>query len=234
MNWFNMLLGVLIAAGAGYLLEPDMRLSLTGETPGRHKPVAKVEPPKAVEPEPQPATKPAPAPEPAVDPIPEPKTEPVVVPVPTPEPAVDPIPAEPKVEPKADPAPEPPVEPKAEETKPAETKTEDPKMEEKKAEDTKAQDGQEETVSGRVSDEQVVKAMQSSFHSGEIKEFASDKANAWKATGIQKVDGEMYQTGMVDYAAETIFGIKIVQAKALIQDGRVVKWVSPKSGMEIK
>lgn len=80
----------------------------------------------------------------------------------------------------------------------------------------------------------VVKIMQESYKSGLIKEFVADKATSWKATGEEKIDGETYQTGLVDYSAETIFGVKNVQAKALIKGGKVLKWISPKSGMEIK
>jgi hypothetical protein len=80
----------------------------------------------------------------------------------------------------------------------------------------------------------IVKIMQNSYRSGMIKEFVIDKAVAWKATGEETVDGMTYQTGLVDYSAETIFGVKNVQAKALIRAGKVVKWISPKSGMEIK
>jgi hypothetical protein len=39
---------------------------------------------------------------------------------------------------------------------------------------------------------------------------------------------------MLSYKAETIFGIKTIQAKAYIRDGRVSRWVWPKSGLEIR
>ena len=44
----------------------------------------------------------------------------------------------------------------------------------------------------------------------------------------------IYQIGAVAYKAETIFGVKTIQAKALIKDGKVQRWIWPKSGMEIK
>ena len=40
--------------------------------------------------------------------------------------------------------------------------------------------------------------------------------------------------GTLTYKAETIFGVKTIQAKALITDGKVQRWIWPKSGMEIK
>jgi hypothetical protein len=48
------------------------------------------------------------------------------------------------------------------------------------------------------------------------------------------VDGQPFQTGSVTYKAETIFGVKTIQAKALIKGGKVQRWIWPKSGMEIK
>jgi hypothetical protein len=56
----------------------------------------------------------------------------------------------------------------------------------------------------------------------------------WQAGPQETVDGQVYQTGTVTYRAETIFGVKTIQAKALIQNGRVVRWIWPKSGMEIR
>jgi len=51
---------------------------------------------------------------------------------------------------------------------------------------------------------------------------------------MEEVDGESYQTGMAAYKAKTIFGVKTVQAKALIKGGKVAKWVYAKTGMEIR
>lgn len=90
------------------------------------------------------------------------------------------------------------------------------------------------TAPAALGESDIVKIMQDSYKSGQIKEFVADKATSWKATGEEKIDGETYLTGLVDYSAETIFGVKNVQAKALIKNGKVLKWISPKSGMEIK
>ena len=57
---------------------------------------------------------------------------------------------------------------------------------------------------------------------------------AWKPEANETVDGVVYQTGSAAYKAETIFGVKTIQAKALIRGGKVVRWIWPKSGMEIK
>ncbi|MEX1116753.1 MAG: hypothetical protein WEB53_16015 [Akkermansiaceae bacterium] len=79
-----------------------------------------------------------------------------------------------------------------------------------------------------------VKAMQESVRTAQIKEFTFDQVLTWEAGSAEDVDGETYQTGLASYKAETIFGVKTIQAKALIKDGKVQRWIWPKSGMEIK
>lgn len=79
-----------------------------------------------------------------------------------------------------------------------------------------------------------VAAMQASIKAGQIKEFTADQVQEWKAGPDEQVDGETYQTGLASYKAETIFGVKTIQAKALIKGGKVQRWIWPKSGMEIK
>lgn len=80
----------------------------------------------------------------------------------------------------------------------------------------------------------IVKLMQDSIKAGEIKEFTYEQVLGWKAGEEEERDGVSYQTGLVAYEAETIFGVKTIQAQALIADGRIVRWIWPKSGMEIR
>ena len=80
----------------------------------------------------------------------------------------------------------------------------------------------------------VVKAMQESVQAAQIKEFTFAQVLEWKAGSEESVDGETYQTGIASYKAETIFGVKTIQAKALLKGGKVQRWIWPKSGMEIK
>ena len=82
--------------------------------------------------------------------------------------------------------------------------------------------------------EGIVAVMQDSIKGGQIKEFTFDQVLGWKAGEEEEHDGAKYQTGTVAYKAETIFGVKNIQAQALIKDGKVTKWIWPKSGMEIK
>lgn len=76
--------------------------------------------------------------------------------------------------------------------------------------------------------------MQESIKAAQIKEFTFAQVLDWKADEPETTDGETYQTGLISYKAETIFGVKTIQAKALVKGDKVVRWIWPKSGMEIK
>jgi hypothetical protein len=80
----------------------------------------------------------------------------------------------------------------------------------------------------------VVKVMQASIQAKQVTEFTSEQVIEWIAGADEIVDGETYQTGIASYKAETIFGVKTIQAKALIKGGKVQRWIWPKSGMDIK
>lgn len=146
-----------------------------------------------------------------VPPAPEPA--PVVTPPPVPEIPVEPTPAP---EPAPTPTPEP-VEPA-----PAPEPTPDPAP------------APEPPVSP-VAAGDVVAIMQASIKGGDIKEFTFDQVLDWEAaTEPETIDGTAYQAGIASYKAETVFGVKTIQAKAHIKDGKVVRWFWPKSGMDIK
>jgi hypothetical protein len=80
----------------------------------------------------------------------------------------------------------------------------------------------------------VVKIMRQSIGDGEIKEFAEDQVKEWTAGEDETIDGETYQTGIVIYDQEQLFGDKALKAKALIKDGKVVRWLWPDHGMDIE
>jgi hypothetical protein len=140
------------------------------------------------------------------EPAPQPEPAPVVAtkPEPEPEPQVEPEP-EPMAEP--EPEPEPAVATAAEPTAPAAT---------------------------QLGPEEIIALMKSSISSKQITEFSLDQVNDWKAGEEESIDGSSYQTGTASYQAETIFGTKNIQAKALIQGGKVVRWIWPTSGLEIQ
>ena len=143
------------------------------------------------------------------------ETTPVVVPTPSLQPEVlpagDPAPVTP-----ADPAPVTPADP-------APVTPADP---------TSATDAV--ASAGNLLDPEIVKIMQENIRSGRIKEFTFDQVTAWTAGKEEEVDNQKYQTGISSYKAETIFGMKNIQAKALIQNGKVIKWIWPTSGLEIQ
>lgn len=80
----------------------------------------------------------------------------------------------------------------------------------------------------------IVDVMKESIKGGAVKEFTFEQVEEWIAGEEETVDGVSYQTGLVSYKAETIFGVQAVQAKALIQGGQVKKWVYAKTGMQIR
>lgn len=79
-----------------------------------------------------------------------------------------------------------------------------------------------------------VKIMQQSVSDEEIAEFQADQVRQWLPGPEETVDGETYQTGTVLYDKEMLFGDKTLKAKALIKDGKVVRWFWPELGMDIK
>jgi len=140
-----------------------------------------------------------------------------------------PVVAQIEPEPEPEPDPIPPLEPDPE---PAIVQNEaemEPPVATPEAEPTPAPAPAAPAASG-----DVVSIMQQSIRGGEIKEFTFDQVLGWKPEEDETVDGETYQTGVAAYKADTIFGVKTIQAKALIKDGKVIRWIWPKSGMEIK
>lgn len=141
--------------------------------------------------------------------------KPVVIPPAATEIAAEPIAPTPAPEPQPEPAPAPALEPKP-----------NPALE--PATPEAAPISSDDPVD-------VVAVMKSSIKGGEIKEFTFDQVLDWQAAaGTETVDGEFYHTGIASYKAETVFGVKTIQAKALIKGSKVVRWLWPKSGMEIK
>ena len=89
-------------------------------------------------------------------------------------------------------------------------------------------------VDAKLGEDEIIALMKDSIASGAVKEFTSEQVKGWKANGEETIDGTEYQTGLAAYEAATIFGVRPVQAKALIKDGKIERWVYAKSGMEIQ
>jgi hypothetical protein len=200
---------ILAAGVAGYVLEPQLESSLL---PSKHHAAKTVEAPTAVaEPAPAPVVK-------KVDPTPPPVAKP------TPPVVVENTPPEP--------VPEPPVEP----TKPEVAGADTPPA--PSGDDLLPPPPPLGDLGGGNGDDAknkaIVELMKSSITDGQVTEFTVSQVLGWKAGGKEVFDGETYQVGLAAYSADTIFGKKTLEAKALIKDGKVVKWVWAKSKLEIK
>lgn len=146
--------------------------------------------------------------------VPEPPAPPAPqeTPIPDPAPTPDPAPA-PAPPPLPDPTPMPDPVP-----------TPDPAP----ASDPAPPDNQPAPPAPVISD--LVKAMQDSIKAGDIKEFTFDQVLEWTEGPNELNDGKTYQTGLVSYKAKTVFGERTIQAKALIKDGKVHRWLGARSG----
>jgi hypothetical protein len=224
MKWLFGILGIAAAGLVGYIAEPSLRQDLTGVAPGESAPADGTADPDSTVAAPQPIAA-TPPPAPAVVP---PAAEPDLAATDgTPDPmdnglaqadpdeGLDPFPpiaVQPEPEPDlADATPEPVME----ETPPTAPPTSPP-------------------TSPPASPVDVVAVMQASIRAGEIKEFGEAQVQGWQAGDDEVADGTTYQTGLVAYTAETVFGVRTIQAKAFIKDGKVERWIWPNSGMEIK
>jgi len=210
MKFLLLLMVVIVAAAAGYMFEPKLRMSLTGKPANFDKASAKLNP------KPENVGKLTPEPVTPVEKIPTPV---IPAPVPTtpeisnPNPATDPTPEVVDVVP-----PSPPSEP-SEPVEPVEPEV------------TNAP----ETPETPVQQVDVVAVMKASLAAGEISKFSARQVLELEAAASpETIDGEIYQIGNLKYQTETPFGTKNLPAKALIKNGKVVRWISPKSGMQIE
>ncbi len=79
-----------------------------------------------------------------------------------------------------------------------------------------------------------VPVMMASIQAGHVKEIQLDKIEYWRWLGKDTVGGQEYWAGVVGYVASTIFGDINTEGKALIRNGKVVKWVYSGSEEAIK
>ncbi len=86
----------------------------------------------------------------------------------------------------------------------------------------------------KLDDEAFIKVLQNSVKAGDVTEFKFDQVLGWKRLGEQLIDGGTYDVGLVVYSAETIFGMQKIQAKALVKDGRVVKWLWATTNIQMR
>lgn len=89
------------------------------------------------------------------------------------------------------------------------------------------------TASSAPNEADIVAIMKESIQNVQITEFKFADVLEWKAAPAEDLDGATYQIGLASYRAETIFGVKTFQAKALIKDGKVNRWIGKKSGQDL-
>ncbi|MEM7145789.1 MAG: hypothetical protein AAF591_11690 [Verrucomicrobiota bacterium] len=70
-------------------------------------------------------------------------------------------------------------------------------------------------------------AMKLSISRGEAGDRSLEEAKGWRWIGPDWVKGKQYESGMVRFETETIFGVFRNELKALHENGRVVRWVYP-------
>ena len=80
----------------------------------------------------------------------------------------------------------------------------------------------------------LVALMKASVAAGAVTEFKAADVSSWEATAEEVIDGQTYQTGLAVYETNGPFGVSTVRAKALIQGGKVIRWIGAKSGLELK
>lgn len=85
-----------------------------------------------------------------------------------------------------------------------------------------------------ISADEIVQIMQESLKSNQITEFKFEQVSEWTAGEPEEVDGKKFNTGNVVYKGQTFLGVKPIKAKAYINGGKVIRWVMPNSGTEIK
>ena len=76
--------------------------------------------------------------------------------------------------------------------------------------------------------------MQNDLKARALKEFTFDEVTEWKAGQPKELDGVTLQTGLVNYTTQTLFGSKTLEAQAFISNGKVLKWIWPKSGITLE
>lgn len=81
----------------------------------------------------------------------------------------------------------------------------------------------------------ILDIMKASIQNSEVKEIKEDKVTDWVAQEAEEMfEGKSYRVGLLTYSAETVFGVKPMEAKAYILNNKVERWVGAKSGIQMK
>jgi hypothetical protein len=85
-----------------------------------------------------------------------------------------------------------------------------------------------------LSQDEIVKIMQESIRSGQVTSFKLEDVSEWTAGEPEEVNGVKCNVGMVTYTGTTFMGKSQLRGKAFISGGKVLNWINPKSGTDLK
>jgi len=91
-----------------------------------------------------------------------------------------------------------------------------------------------EPVAKKLDEAAIVALLKADVQAGNVTEFKADQVTVWKAGEDMEFDGDTYQTGRVIFKAETILGVQEHEAIALIENGKVYKWMWAKTKLEMR
>jgi hypothetical protein len=86
----------------------------------------------------------------------------------------------------------------------------------------------------KLSEADLIGILKASVKAGDVNEFNFEQVIAWKQADDELIGSDTFEVGMVTYKADTIFDEQELDAKALIKDGKVVKWLWPISNTEMR
>ncbi|MFT5906147.1 MAG: hypothetical protein ACI9E1_001753 [Cryomorphaceae bacterium] len=82
----------------------------------------------------------------------------------------------------------------------------------------------------KLSEQEFIDVLKASVKAGDVNEFEFSQVLEWKLAGEDGAN----QVGMVTYKADTIFDEQQLEAKALVKDGKVVKWLWPTTNTKMR
>jgi hypothetical protein len=85
-----------------------------------------------------------------------------------------------------------------------------------------------------LSEEEVINILKASVQARDVNEFEINDVISWKQADDELIGSDTFQVGMVTYKADTIFDEQQLEAKAIIKDGKVVKWLWPTTNTQMR
>jgi hypothetical protein len=99
--------------------------------------------------------------------------------------------------------------------------------------DTEPEEPKEDPVV-KLSESELIDILKASVKAGDVNEFEFSQVISWKEADEELIGSDTFQVGMVTYKADTIFDEQQLDAKAIIKDGKVVKWLWPTTNTQMR